>query len=168
MTAVTWEARWLQSELERMSGYGYWNKAGEYIGKPWTERPQWPEGPCKDVDDALNTLSYCESRKVEELVKELRGEVLPAMEWALGRTSAMDGEDQDLPPAFVREMDRLGIGATGIETGDSAEEADDHHNDREGGVAVSATSTESIALTAALDASVNPTPGVLHEEVAET
>lgn len=127
--AVAWEATWLRIQLERMSGYEFWNKANQYLGKAWKDRPRWPDGQWKDVNDALITLERSETIKVDDLVSALRSEVLPALGWALGRDPVLAEDGQTLPPEFVREMDRLGIGAAVIEAGDPIGEPDDQHDD---------------------------------------
>jgi hypothetical protein len=124
-TAVKWEARWLRIDLGRMSGYGFWNKANQYLGQSWEDGPNWPDGDWKEVDDALHILSDCDGYKVGELLDALRTRVLPALEWALGRVPAMSDDGEALPPEFVREMDRLGIAATVIEARDPRGDADD-------------------------------------------
>ncbi|MCB5173911.1 hypothetical protein [Microvirga lenta] len=127
--AVAWEATWLRIELERMSGCEFWNKANQYLGKAWKDRPQWPEGRWQDVNDALLTLERSERINVDDLVSALRSEVLPALGWALGRDPVLAEDGQTLPPEFVREMDRLGIGAAVIEAGDPIGEPDNQHAD---------------------------------------
>lgn len=168
-TAVKWEARWLQIDLGRMSGYGFWNKANQYLGQHWEDGPKWPDGGWKNVDDALDTLGDCDRYKVDELVDALRTRVLPALEWALDRVPAMREDGQALPPEFVREMDRLGIEATVTEAGDpkreSADQLDDPIAEPDAELALPACQvetgacpamqTESIVLPADLTASVD-------------
>lgn len=176
--AVAWEARWLQSDLERMSGYGVWSKADRYLGRPWEDRPKWPDGGWKDVDDALLMLGDCDDYKVGELVDALRTCVLPALEWALGRVPVLSEDGQELPPEFVREMDRLGIAATAIEAQDSDGAADDQPDALDVGLnaepaipacqvetgACPAMQTDSIVLptdlTASVDQPIDLVPGI--------
>ncbi len=173
--AVAWEATWLRIELERMSGYEFWNKADQYLGKAWKDRPQWPEGHWKDVNDALITLERSEMIKIDDLMSALRSEVLPALGWALGLDQVVAEDGQSLPPEFVREMDRLGIGDAGIEGGDLNGEPDDPVVESDAELATStcqvetgacpAVQTNSIVLPTDLTASVgqpiDPAPSIL-------
>lgn len=180
--AAAWEATWLRIELERMSGYEFWNKANQYLGKAWKDRPQWPEGRWQDVNDALITLERSETIKVDDLVSALRSEVLPALEWALGHDPVLAEDGQALPPEFVREMDRLGIGATEIEAGGLNGEPDDSVAEPDAERAISPRQVETGAcptkqadsivlptdLTVSVGQPIDPVPGISTGEVARS
>jgi len=174
VSAVAWEATWLRIELERMSGYEFWNKANQYLGKDWKDRPQWPEGHWQDVNDALITLERSEMIKVDDLVRSLRSEVLPAVEWALGRDPVLSENGQALPPEFVREMDRLGIGDAAIEGVELNGELDDPVAEPDAELAISTCQVETGAcptkqadsivlptdMTVSVDQPIDPVPGI--------
>jgi hypothetical protein len=93
VAATAWEARWLQSELQRLSGCGYWHKTGDYVGRRWEDRPQWPEGGWKDVNAALGTLGDGDAIKAAALLERLRSSVVPALGWSLGQHPAKAGAE---------------------------------------------------------------------------
>ncbi|WP_046865133.1 hypothetical protein [Microvirga massiliensis] len=107
---VSWQAKWLLIELERMTGFNFWNKASDHIGIAYEDRPSWPSGPWKDVYLALHDIDRMETIKLDELEPLLRNKIVPVLEWALER--AVDvAADGKAPLAIARAMDPMGIRA---------------------------------------------------------
>ncbi|MBB4038422.1 hypothetical protein GGR34_000051 [Microvirga flocculans] len=106
----------------------------------------------------MTTLERSETIKVDDLVSALRSEILPALGWALGRDPVLSEDGQALPPEFVREMDRLGIGTTEVTAGGLNGEPDDSVAEPGASLVISSYQVETGAcLTKEADSIVLPT-----------
>lgn len=115
--AVMYDARWLDRELERLTGFGFENR-GVPFGHPQPERLKWTdEGRWYKVSRVLWSLGGIEQIAATELEARIRTVFLPTLGWALGDVTA----DEDLD-SLLNEVEIVDDGL--VEDGDPSERSD--------------------------------------------
>lgn len=83
-------AKWLNVELSRMSGCGFYDAADVKLGYSFMEIREWPSPTWKRLGQTLFNSGRGEGVSLEPLKQEIRDELMPGLRWALGREA--DGD----------------------------------------------------------------------------